>query len=88
MLLTANPAVDINAVNQSTEHDRGTIVTRKISDTRLSTTTYSVLIALMVSLSIGYSMGYSSPVIRELQLSRGRPGEELKHGYRGIFSVC
>lgn len=76
---------EINTVNQSV--DRGTILTRKISDTRIFTVTYSVLISLMVSLIIGYSMGYSSPVIRDLQLG-GTPGEELKHGYRGIFSVC
>ena len=73
--------------------DDSRILTRKISDTRLITVTYSVAIALIGALLFGYAIGYSSPVInelgdkRELGDNRTKDGYLEKNEYQGIFSV-
>jgi len=75
--------------------DSERILTRRMSDTRLTTVTYSVAIALMGSLLFGFAIGYSSPVISDLQgndtKSTGPDFNETaylkKTLYQGIFSV-
>ena len=69
--------------------DTGKIITRKISDTRLITVTYSVAIVLIGSLLFGYAIGYSSPVINELEVKREHNEEGYlgRIEYQGIFSV-
>ena len=69
--------------------DDSRTLTRKISDTRLITVTYSVSIALIGSLLFGYAIGYSSPVINELEDKREHNEEGYLEGtkYQGIFSV-
>ena len=51
--------------------ESGRILTRRTSDTRLSTVTYSVGVALMGSLLFGFAIGYSSPVISDLKGNNG-----------------
>ena len=77
--------------------DSGRILTRRTSDTRLTTVTYSVAIALMGSLLFGFAIGYSSPVISDLQGKKNGTKESgpdfreraylYKTLYQGIFSV-
>jgi len=74
--------------------ESGRILTRKTSDTRLTTVTYSVGVALMGSLLFGFAIGYSSPVISDLKGNNGTKGGRVheypylnKTYYQGIFSV-
>ena len=70
--------------------DSGKSLTRKISDTRLTTITYSVAIALIGALLFGYAIGYSSPVISDLEGSKNATGKKYflrKKEYQGIFNV-
>ena len=70
--------------------DDSRTLTRKISDTRLITVTYSVAIALIGSLLFGYAIGYSSPVINELEEKRENNTKEgylERNEYQGVFSV-
>ena len=68
--------------------DSGRILTRRISDTRLITVTYSTAIALIGALLFGYAIGYSSPVINELEKNH-TCGKDFLHEnqYQGVFSV-
>ena len=66
--------------------DSGRSLTKNISDTRLTTVTYSVAIALIGALLFGYAIGYSSPVIADLE--NGTHTDYLEeYEYQGIFSV-
>ena len=74
--------------------DSERILTRRASDTRLTTVTYSVGIALMGSLLFGFAIGYSSPVISNFQGIKHRKGGPNHHHlylkesyYQGIYSV-
>ena len=70
--------------------DSGKSPTKKITDTRLTTVTYSVAIALIGALLFGYAIGYSSPVISDLEHhgnhSTGKNYLRKKE-YQGIFNV-
>lgn len=66
--------------------DSRRVLTRRISDMRLITVTYSVGIALIGSLLFGYAIGYSSPVINKLENSTDG-GYLDKKEYQGLFNV-
>ena len=67
--------------------DSSITLTREIRNTRLTTVTYSVAIALIGALLFGYAIGYSSPVISDLE--KNVTGEDYlsKNEYQGIFNV-
>ena len=67
--------------------DSGKSLTRKISDTRLTTITYSVAIALIGALLFGYAIGYSSPVISDLESNTTGKNYLSKKEYQGVFNV-
>ena len=69
--------------------DSGKSPTKKITDTRLTTVTYSVAIALIGALLFGYAIGYSSPVISKLEGNSTQTGKNYlnKKEYKGIFNV-
>ena len=67
--------------------DSGKSLTRKISDTRLTTITYSVAIALIGALLFGYAIGYSSPVISDLESNTTGKNYLSKKEYQGVINV-
>ena len=67
--------------------DSAITVTREIRNTRLTTVTYSVAIALIGALLFGYAIGYSSPVISDLEKNATDEDYLHKKEYQGIFNV-
>lgn len=68
--------------------DSGKVFTGRISDIRLTTVTYSVVVSLIGTLLFGYAIGYSSPVINQLE-DEDKPehGYLSRKEYQGVFSV-
>lgn len=67
--------------------DDSKLITKKISDTRLTTVTYSSAIALIGALLFGYAIGYSSPVIGDLSKNKTDHRYLDRNEYKGVFNV-